>query len=219
LAWTLALATAAAPLGACAAPPAGAGEGGPPPIPASGRCQPYDDQWAYDRVRPQAAELAAAVARAEADHAEVRRKAGLEPRTPGGDHIRIFTWGSFLPGRYSLSAIRMASGEWEVVKVSEGREGGRLPAEPASVKTGRVTGEAAGRLASLVEDRCLYREPTYYGRSVPTPDGGEAACADGSDQLVEIQVAGRRHVSFHACHGFGRAGEVSNILWGAVSGN
>jgi len=211
------LATAAAPIAGCASPPAAAGGGE-----AGGggeACAPYDRDWDYARVKPEPQKLAEAAARAEQAHREVRAKAGLDPESPGGERVRVLTWGTMLPGRWSTVATRMGNGQWEVVQAYEGREGGRGPGpEAPSVKVARIEGEAQARLAKLVEDACLFSEPTYYGRSVPTTEGGEAACADGSDQVIEVYVFKRRHVSFHACHGFGRAGEVSNILWSAVSG-
>jgi hypothetical protein len=203
---------ALAPIGGCASPSAGWGT--PPP---AGACLPVDDEWDYARVRPEPALLAQAVASADKAHAEVRAKAGLPAEAGRGDRIRIFTWGSFLPGRYSLIATRAAADGWDVVRVSEGREGGRLPAEAASVRRARVSGAEAVKLNAMVADRCLYAEPTYYGRTVPTRDGGEATCADGADYLIEIEAGGRRHRSFHACHTFGRPGEVAGIFWQATS--
>lgn len=205
---------ALAPLAGCATPP---GDETPPPVASA--CAPIDDEVAYDRVRPQPAELARVVALAEKDHTEVRRKAGLPAESPRGERIRIFTWGSFLPGRYSLVATRAAGGAWNVVKASEGREGGRLPAEAASIVQRSLEGDPAERLNGLVADRCLYAEPTYYGRTVPMREGGEATCADGADYLVEIEAGGRRHRSFHACHTFGRPGQVANIMWEATAGD
>ena len=215
LALSTACVMASAQLAGCAA--AEPGTQTSPPVAAGGpACAPLDDEWDYARVRPEPQKLADARARAEQGHREVRAKAGLEPDPPNGEGVRVFTWGSMLPGRYSLAASRMANGQWEVVRVSEGREGRPAPEAP-SVKVARIEGEAAARLARVVENACLYAEPTYYGRTVPTRDGGEAACADGSDQLIEIKVMGRRHVSFHACHTFGRAGQAADMLWQASS--
>lgn len=213
LALSLVAAVALAPVAGCASPSAGSGT---PPTSASG-CDPVDDQWDYARVRPEPALLAQAVALAEKDHAEVRAKAGLAAASPPPPRIRIFTWGSFLPGRYSLVATANAAGEWDVVKASEGREGGRLPPEVASVVRATVRGDEAAKLNRLIADRCLYAEPSYYGRTVPTVGGGDATCADGADYLIEIEVGGRRHRSFHACHTFGRPGEVAGVFWQATS--
>lgn len=175
-----------------------------------------DDQVDYARVRPQPAELARMAAEADKAHAEVRARAGAESESPAPPRIRIFTWGSFLPGRYSLVATTNAAGEWEVVRASEGREGGRLSPEAPSVSRTLVRGDQAARLNRLAFDRCLFAEPTWYGRTVPMRDGGEATCADGADYLIEIEVAGRRHHSFHACHTFGRPGQVAEFMWEAT---
>jgi hypothetical protein len=90
------------------------------------------------------------------------------------------------------------------------------PTEPPRLSRGSITGADAQRLTALVADQCLYREPTYFGRTVPTTDGGQASCADGADAVVEISAGGRRHASFHACHTFGRVAEVVAPLWQAA---
>lgn len=213
LAWGLVAAVALAPFAGCASPSPGSGT----PTPSLETCDPVDQDWDYARVTPEPALLAQAVANADRGHAEVRAKAGLAAESPPPPRIRIFTWGSFLPGRYSLVATANAAGEWDVVKATEGREGGRLPPEAASVSRATVRGDEAAKLNKLVFERCLYAEPTYYGRTVPTKGGGEATCADGADYLIDIEVGGRRHRSFHACHTFGRPGEVAGIFWQATS--
>ena len=213
LACSLAAAVALAPLAGCASPSAGPGSQGP----GAEACDPVDEDWDYARVRPQPALLAQAVARAGRDHAEVRARAGLPADESRPPRVRILTWGSFLPGRYSLVAVANGAGEWDVVRASEGREGGRLPAEAASVTRSTVKGDEAAKLNRLVFGRCLYREPAYYGRTVPTRGGGEATCADGADYLIEIEAGGRRHRSFHACHTFGRPGQVADVFWQATS--
>ena len=210
---------AAAPLAGCYAgvPPKMPRLPEPPQIDLSAGCKPVDQDYAYDRIRPQPEALRAAVARAAAGHVEVRAANRLPPPPEFREGVRVFTWGSFLPGRYSLVAVRDVDGGWTVVRASEGRPGGRVAPEQPSVTTARITGDAAARLEALLSDRCLYGEPSYYDRSVPTPDGGQATCADGSDALVEIRRPGMRHTSFHACHTFGRAGQVASLLWMATA--
>lgn len=44
-----------------------------------------------------------------------------------------------------------------------------------------------------------------------------AICADAADYLIEIEVAGRRRLPFHACHTFGRPGQVAGVFWQATS--
>ncbi len=205
---------ALSPLAACET--LDGGEGGP--VPPGASCAPADRDVDYSRVRANPDALALAVKEARLGHTDVRRKAGVQSLNPGRDHILIFTRGSFLPGRYSLQATRDRAGDWTVERVSEGRDdrGGRLPPEQPSVQRGALTGEKAAALSRLLGDRCLYSEPTYYGRTVPTWPTGEATCADGADSLIEIKADGRTHTSFHACHSFGRPAQVEAMLWEAL---
>jgi hypothetical protein len=213
LAWTLSAVMAAGPLAGCGTTPplSGPGPG------ASGACAPTDTDIDYARIRPDPNGLATAVAGARTGHVEVRRKAGLPNLgEPQGDFIRIFTWGSMLPGRHSLQAARGADGSWSIERVSEGRERGRLDPEPPSVLRASLTGEAARKLDALLADRCLYAEPTYYDRSLPAPKGDFLVCADGADSLIEIEAGGRSYTAFHACHAYGRAARVEAVLWEAM---
>lgn len=205
---------AISPLAACETVQDGSGG----PVATGESCAPADRDIDYSRVRANPEALALAVREARLGHVDVRRKAGVESLDPGRDHILIFTWGSFLPGRYSLQAKRDRTGAWTVERVSEGRDdrGGRLPPEQPSVQRGTLTGEKAAELNRLLADRCLYAEPTYYGRTVPTWPTGEATCADGADSLIEIDAGGRTHTSFHACHSFGRPAKVEAMLWEAL---
>lgn len=201
---------ALSPLAGCETP--NPGPGGPGGSPTSA-CAPVSPDIDYARLLPEPRLLAEAVERANTGHIEVRRRAGVPAEAIRDDYIRIFTWGSFLPGRYSTLATRDSAGDWTVEKISEGRDGGRLPPEQPSVVRVLLSGDRAEPLNTLVADRCLYAEPTYYGRTVPTTDGGRATCADGADYLIEIEVAGRTHRSFHACQTFGRPGMAASLLW------
>jgi hypothetical protein len=215
VAWTLMGVIAAAPLAGCESIVAGPGPAGPP----SASCAPVNDEIDYARLQPEPRLLAEAIERAETAHVEVRRKAGVPAESTRGDHIRIFVWGSFLPGRYSIIANRTANGGWTVEKVSEGRDsaGGRLPPEAPSVVRVTLSADRAAELNALLADRCLYAEPTNYGRSVPMKEGGEAMCADGADELIEIEAGGRTHRSFHACQTHGRPGQVASRMWEALA--
>lgn len=190
------------------------GSPGLPPVAAEG-CSPIDEDVDYARIRPKPADYAIVVREAEKAHAEVRAKNGLPPESPPAPRIRVFTWGSFLPDRISIVAVANDRGEWDVVKAQEGREGGRLPAVAPTVTRYTIAGDAAARINRLAFDRCTFREPTYYDRVVPMRDGSQAACADGANSVVDIEVGGRRHRSYHACRNFGRAGAVADSLWQA----
>lgn len=215
MAWTAAGAMVLAPLSGCSAAAAGLATGGGT---SAAPCGPLeDDGIAYARIKPNPGALADATARAEADHAALRSAVGLGSRPPG-DVIRILSWGTMLPGRTSLTAVRDPAGGWRVEKVTETalRPSKERTADAPRLSRGRIDGAAAASLDRLVSDRCLYREPTYFGRSVPTTDGGQATCADGADAVIEVAAGGRRHVAFHACHAYGRAAEASAPLWQAA---
>lgn len=213
LAWTLTGVIAAATVGGC-----GTAQSGPviSPPPMASSCAPADDEVDYARVSPQPRLLAEAIERANDGHVDVRRKAGASAEVLRGDYVRIFTWGSMLPGGHSLLARRDAAGGWTVEQVNEGREGGRMSPEAPSIQHATLTPDQAARLNALVGDRCLYDEPGYFGRSVPMRAGGEAMCADGADSLIEVVVGGREHRTFQACHTFGRAGQAAGVLWEAL---
>lgn len=216
MAWTAAGAMALSPLSGCAA--AGAAPSATGETRTAAPCAPLEDDGIdYARVPANPAGLAERVGQATADHRQLRTAVGLPAAAPG-DTVRILSWGSMLPGRTSIVATRNAAGGWEVEKVTDMA---RVPskertAEAPRLSRGRIEGEAAERLNRLVADRCLYREPGYFDRMAPTTDGGQAACADGADAVVEVEVGGRRHASFHACHTFGRAGEAAGVLWQAA---
>jgi hypothetical protein len=63
----------------------------------------------------------------------------------------MFSWGSMLPGRYSVQARRDNAGVWTIERVNEGRDGrGRMPSEAPSVQRATLTGEKAAELDRLL---------------------------------------------------------------------
>lgn len=156
-----------------------------------------------------------------ADHAALRKDAGLGPLSSGDDMVLLYTAGGHHE-LYELSviAVREAPGQWRVSRVQ--RVTSHIPPPPGSpplqphhpVTTptgGTLSSEAAHKLEQHLQDAALYTEPASCIPEAAPPIGA-------AQEWLEINWQGRsrRFETFGVAPGLN--GKIIALLWGASDG-